>query len=135
MATEIIVPSSLGQEFNFSLPSSLPSARTYEIRVQPVNAQSFDKAGAVLQFDIPSNKRGAYLDPSTTYVRFKATYTQSGAATDTHVLLGSAYSYFSRQEVYGNNSLVLESINELGVLANFLINTQNKAFLFDTFLF
>jgi len=125
MATEIIVPSSLGQEFNFSLPSSLPSARTYEIRVQPVNAQSFDKAGAVLQFDIPSNKRGAYLDPSSTYVRFKATYTQSGAAgTDTHVLLGSAYSYFSRQEVYGNNSLVLESINELGVLANFLINTQ-----------
>jgi len=125
MATEIIVPSSLGQEFNFQLPASLPAAKTYEFRTQPVNAQSFDKAGAVIQFDLPSGKRGMYLDPTTTYVRFRATYTQSGAAgTDLHVLLGSAYSYFNRQEVYGNNSLLLETINELGVLASLLINTQ-----------
>ena len=49
-----------------------------------------------MQFDLPCNKRGQYLDPTTTYVRFKATYTQSGTAgTDTHVLLGSAYSFFS----------------------------------------
>ena len=125
MATEIIVPSSLGQEFNFALPASLPSSKTYEIRVQPVNAQSFNTAGSVIQFDIPCNKRGQYLDPTTTYVRFKATYTQSGSAgVDTHVLLGSAYSYFSRQEVYGNNSVTLETINEYGVLANLLLNTQ-----------
>ena len=125
MATEIIVPSSLGQEFNFALPASLPSSKTYEIRVQPVNAQSFSTAGSVIQFDIPCNKRGQYLDPTTTYVRFKAVYTQSGTAgTDTHVLLGSAYSYFNKQEVYGNNSVTLETINELGVLANLLLNTQ-----------
>ena len=87
MATEIIVPSSLGNEFNFALPASLPAAKTYEIRVAPVNIQSANTAGSVFQFDIPCNKRGQYLDPSTTYVRFKATYTQSGTAgTDTHIL-------------------------------------------------
>ena len=128
MATEIIVPSSLGNEFNFAFPASLVSSKTYEIRIQPVNAQSFNASGAVMQFDIPCNKRGQYLDPTTTYVRFKATFTQSGTAgADTHILLGSAYSYFNKQEVYGNNSVTLETINELGVLANFLINTQLNA--------
>ena len=120
MATEIIVPSSLGNEFNFALPASLVSSKTYEIRVQPVNAQSFSSSGAVMQFDLPCNKRGQYLDPTTTYVRFKATWAQSATAgTDTHILLGSAYSYFNKQEVYGYNSVTLETINELGVLANF----------------
>jgi len=125
MATEIIVPSSLGQEFNFALPSSLPSSKTYEIRCQPVNSQSYSSAGGVIQFDLPCNRRGQYIDTSSTYVRFRASYEQSGTAgTDTHVLLGSAYSYFNKQEVYGNNSVTLETINELGVLANLLLNTQ-----------
>ena len=61
MATEIIVPSSLGNEFNFQLPSSLPAAKTYEIRVAPVNIQSGSAAGAVFQFDIPSPDRYIFL--------------------------------------------------------------------------
>ena len=126
-ASEIIVPSSLGQEFNFQLPASLPNSKTYEIRVQPVNSQSFT-SGNVIQFDLPCNKRGQYLDPTTTYIRFKTTYTHAGAiGTDKSVLLGTGYSYFNKQEVYGNNSITLESINELGVLGNFLINTQLNA--------
>jgi hypothetical protein len=38
--------------------------------------------------------------------------------------MGSGYSYFNKQEVYGNNAQLLESINEVGVLANMLFNTQ-----------
>ena len=126
-AVDIIVPSNLGNEFNFQLPSSLPSCKTFEIRVQPVNSQSFT-AGNVIQFDLPCNKRGQYLDPTTTYIRFKSTYTHAGTlGTDKSVLLGTGYSYFNKQEVYGNNSITLESINEIGVLANFLINTQLNA--------
>jgi len=95
--------------------------------VQPVNAQSIDKAGAVMQFDLPCNKRGQYLDPTTTYLRFKAVFAGGTPNTDISMLLGTGYSYFSRQEVYGNNSVILETINELGVLANLLINTQLNA--------
>ena len=124
MATEIIVPSALPQEMNFALPASLPSSKNFEIRVQPVNAQSFT-SGNVLQFDIPCGRRGQYLDTQTTYVRFKATYTHAGAIlTDYSRLIGSAYSYFNKQEIYGNNSVQLESISELGILANLLLNTQ-----------
>jgi len=52
------------QELNFALPASLPAEKTFEIRLQPVNSQSFT-AGNVIQFDIPSNKRGQYLDTTT----------------------------------------------------------------------
>ena len=127
MATEIIVPSALPQEMNFSLPASLPSCKNFEIRIQPVNAQSFT-AGNTIQIDIPCGRRGQYLDPTTTYLRFKSTFTHAGAiSTDYSRLIGSAYSYFSKQEVYGNNSIQLETIGELGVLANMLLNSQLNA--------
>lgn len=126
-ATDIIVPSALGSELNFSLPSSIVSSRSYEARTQPVNAQTFDTAGNVIQIDIPGcGKRGNYLDTSTTYLRFKATYTHGGAVgTDKSWLLGSGgYSYFQKAEVYGNNSVLLESIDYFSVLANMLINIE-----------
>ena len=123
-ARDVYSPPSMPQEMNYALPASIPAAKTFEIRCQPVNSQSFT-AGNVLQFDIPANKRGQYLDPTTTYIKFKATYTHGGlSGTDYSCLLGTGYSYFNKQEVYGNNSVTLESINELGVLANMLCNTQ-----------
>jgi hypothetical protein len=123
-AQDVSTESALPVEMNYTLPASLPSAKNFEIRVQPVNAQSFT-AGNVLQFDLPCGRRGQYLDPNTTYVRFKAVFTHAGVAgTDYSALLGSAYSFFNRQESYGNNSVLLESINEVGVLASLLFNCQ-----------
>ena len=53
------------------------------------------------------------------------TYTHGGTAdTDYSRLVGSAYSPFLKQEIYGNNSVMLESINEVGVLASMLLNVQ-----------
>ena len=124
MATEIHVPSALPSEMQYGLPPSLPSAKSTERRFQPINAQSF-QAGNVIQFDIACGGRGQYIDPSSTYLRFKITYTHAGAnGTDYGYLLGSSYSPFIKQEVYGNNSVLLESINECGVLANMLLNCQ-----------
>jgi hypothetical protein len=123
-ATDIHVGSALPNEMNYQLPASLPAAKNFEIRVQPVNAQTFT-GGNVLQFDLPCGRRGQYLDPTTTYVRFKVTYTHAGTnGTDYSNLIGSGYSYFNKQECYGNNSVLLESINELGVLANLLLCAQ-----------
>lgn len=126
-ASAIDLPSNsaLPVEMAYGLPPSLPAATNYEIRVQPVNSQSF-QAGNVIQFDIPSGKAGQYLDPSSTYIRFKITYTQSAGVngTDYSYLLGSSYSPFIKQECYGNNSVLLESINEVGVLSNMLLNSQ-----------
>jgi len=107
-ASDVVVGSALPQEMNYQLPASLPAAKSFEIRCQPINSQNFDTSGAVIQFDLPCGRPGQYLDPTTTYIRFRATYTHAGATlTDTSRLIGSAYSYFQKQEVYGNNSVLL----------------------------
>jgi hypothetical protein len=124
-ASDVVVGSALPQEMDYRLPASLPAARNTEIRLQPVNSQTFENAGSVIQFDIPAGKPGQYLDPSSTYIRFRATYTHTGqTVTNMSRLIGSGYSYFQKSETYGNNSVLLESINELNVLANSLINLQ-----------
>ena len=121
-ASDIVVGSALPQEMNYQLPASLPAAKNFEIRVQPINAQSFT-SGNVVQIDLPCGRPGQYLDPTTTYIRFKVVYTHAGTAgTDYSRFLGSPYSLFIKQECYGNNSVLLESINEIGVLANTMIN-------------
>jgi hypothetical protein len=124
-AGEVLTQTSLPIELDFKLPASLPASKNYEIRVQPVNGSSFATAGSVISIDLPCGKNGTYLDPATSYLNFKVTYVHAGtAATHYSRLLGSAYSYFSKQEIYGNNSVLLESISELGVLANMLMNIQ-----------
>jgi len=123
-ATDIQSMVSMPNELNFQLPASLPAAKTFEIRVQPCNQQTFTP-GQVIQFDLPCSKIGQYVDPSTTYIRFKVTYTHTGTAgTNFSYLLGSGYSYFNKYEVYGNNSVTLDTINEYGLLANTLLQTQ-----------
>ena len=44
-----------------------------------------------------------------------------------HIFWGPDIQFFSRQEVYSNNSVTLESINEVGVLAHTLLQTQLNA--------
>jgi len=51
-AQDVSVASALPVELNYQLPSSLPSAKSFTIKVQPVNAQNFS-AGNVIQIDIP----------------------------------------------------------------------------------
>lgn len=123
-ASDVIVGSALPQEMDYRLPASLPAAKNFEIRIQPINAQTF-VAGNVVQIDLPCGRPGQYLDPTTTYIRFKATYTAGTVTTNMARFLGSSpYSYWQKQEVYGNNSVILESINEIGVLANAMTNLQ-----------
>lgn len=129
MANTVYSVPQVPQELNFSLPSSLPSASAREVRVSPVNGNNFSisTSSQVIQFDLPCGQTGDYLDPTTTYVRFKCTYTAPGAGangTDYSRLIGSSYSFFNLQRVLGNNASILEEINEVGVLANMLFQVQ-----------
>ena len=59
---------SIPVELDFSIPDSLPSARSREVRVSPINGNTFTVTTSqqILQFDIPCGSTGDYLDPSTT---------------------------------------------------------------------
>ncbi len=80
----------------------------HDLRVGPINGNNFtlSSSSQVLQFDISCGGPGDYLDPTTTYVRYKVSYTSAGINTDISRLIGSSYSFFNLQRVLGNNSTV-----------------------------
>lgn len=122
-AYDIENPVSLPSECMYQLPASLPPAKNIEIRNQPINGSSFS-SGNVIQVDLNAGNRSMYLDCTTSYIRYKITYSitsGSTVGTDYSALIGSAYSPFLRQEVYSGSTL-LESINEIGVLVNMMGN-------------
>ena len=67
-------------ELNYALPTSLPMATSREVRVPPINGNSFPitTSTQILQFDIPCGGSGDYLDPTTSYIRFKTTCIHGG---------------------------------------------------------
>jgi hypothetical protein len=118
---------SIPVELDFSIPDSLPSARSREVRFSPINGNLFTVTTfqQILQFDILCGSPGDYLDPATTYVRFKSVFTSASASVvDISRFLGSAYSFFNLQRGLGNNSTALKEIPEVGVLVNMLTQCQ-----------
>ena len=59
---------------------SLQMATSREVRVLPINGNSFPitTSTQILQFDLPCGGAGDYLDPTTSYVRFKSKVTHAG---------------------------------------------------------
>ena len=86
----------LPNEFDYKLPTSIPNCQVSEYRCYPVNSQTFNNTlttgGGVIQFDINSNGDNNFLDTTTTMIRGKVTFTNTGGTatigTDYAQLLG-----------------------------------------------
>jgi len=132
------LPSSL----KFDLPPSMSdSARSYSVNVAPdgitsvagTNASITTTAAVALQspfssqnvsFTIPSGMSDSvFMDCANTTLSFTLTYTVSTALAATNgvvKLLSSASSWFDALTLYSNNTPI-ETINQYGLLANFLL--------------
>ncbi len=144
-------------QLKYDLPPSLSdSARSYSVNVSPdgstqvigpaLPAAVFVTAdtGAFgnftsqqISFSIPSGMcNSVFLDPAATTLSFTLTYTLSVAAAvsgGTGVvepslnLIGSAASFFDTLTLY-SNSVPIETVNQYGLLQNYLLaNTVNIA--------
>lgn len=140
----------LPQSLKYELPPSLPdSARAYSVNVAPdgitsvtggslafgqyvnnvpINAGTY--SAQVVSFTIPSGMSDSvFMDPASTTVSFTLTYsigTQfAGATGQTLNIIGSGASFFEQLVLY-SNSTPIETINQYGLLQNFLLaNTVN----------
>jgi len=147
-SSDIGLPSQLKYELPFSLPDS---ARSYSVNVAPDGitqvSAPFPTAPYVLanaaptmgnftsqqiSFTIPSGTSlSTFMDTNSTTLSFTLTYNittaqANGVAAVTN-LIGSAASFFDNLSVYSNN-IPLETINQYGLLQNFLLaNTVNIA--------
>jgi hypothetical protein len=108
------------------LKPSAPRSRSYRISQAPVNASTF-APGSQCIIELPTGRKGTWLDQSQSYLKFSVQCTSTAACASTVpsgiYIDNTAYSFIQRVDIY-NSSNLLESINEYGQLANFLIDTS-----------
>ena len=70
-------------KFNYALPTNLPSATSREVKVPSINGNNFTiiNSTQILQFDLSCGQNGDYLDPTTSYIRWKCLYSHAGTAS------------------------------------------------------
>lgn len=125
-AIQIPVNQALTSDMLLGLKPSAPKSRTYRVNVAPLNKNMF-YPGDQMIFELPTGRKGSWLDTSMSYVKFSVQFAATAAIAQPGgsgiYLDNSAYSFFQRLDVY-NGSNLLESINEYGQLANFLLDTS-----------
>ena len=125
-AIQVPTHQALTSDMLLGLKPSCPKSRVFRMNVPAINKSLFNPADQMI-FEIPTGRKGTWLDPSQTYLKFSvqcaSTASTSSGVPSTGVYTdNSAYSFIQRCTVY-NSSNILEDINEYGQLANFLLDT------------
>jgi hypothetical protein len=143
------IPSAIAlpQEFridqvDYSLP---PAARSIPMKILPTNVSTITSSTYALTtnanvyagdlafptqsiiFDLPAGMSPSmFIDNRFTTLNFRAVFTTTvtaGTALATGNIRGSAYSFFDRQYINGQNGII-EDITELGLVADTVLNYQ-----------
>ena len=121
------VHQALTSDMMLGLKPSAPKSRSYRISVAPLNASLFAPGSQVI-FELPTGRRGTWLDQSQSYLKFSVQVCSANACAINAPTGGiytenTAYSFIQRLDIYHSSNL-LETCSEYGQLANFLIDSQ-----------
>jgi len=127
-ASQLNIPmhSALTSDMMLGLKPSAPRSRSYRLSVAPLNKTVFTSTDQII-FELPTGRRGTWLDQSQTYLKFSMQCASTAASAQnlaTGVFVeNTAYSFFNRLDVYHSSNL-LEQISEYGQLTNMLLDSQ-----------
>ncbi len=122
-ALQVPVSQALTSDMLLGLKPSAPKSRSYRISIAPTNKSVF-LPGDQIVWELPTSRRGTWLDQSQSYLKFSVQFASTAAAPSGGINLdNSAYSFFQRLDIFHSSNLI-ESQNEYGQLANFLIDTS-----------
>lgn len=141
MATTIGFPTELKNEIDYSLP---PSMSSYGVKVVPSNlsqsqssvqtlvassALNLNGTSQNIIFDVPAGQsKDTFIDPRFSTLSFRCTYeivnTPSAAKITSASLRGSAMSHFSRTYTQSQSGVILDDVNSLDVIHDFLTQTE-----------
>jgi hypothetical protein len=128
LAENLPMQKALTSDMLLGLKTYAPKSRSYRVNISPSNKNTFSPQDQII-FDIPTGRKGTWLDQSQTYLKFSVQFASTAASPATTVDMkginidNSAYSFIQRLDVF-NGSNPLESINQYGQLANYLIDQQ-----------
>lgn len=96
------------------------AARNYRVKLNPQSGTSFTgSASTTIEFVMPSNLAGSYMDFSQMYLKFKLTPTGAAGNLDK----AGAYGVISRMECFSSGSQI-STLNNYNVLAATLMDTD-----------
>ena len=124
-ALHIPVHQALTSDMLLGLKPSAPKSRSYRISIAPLNKSVFSPGDQII-FELPTGRKGTWLDQSQSFLKFSVQFaaTAATAVGSTGIYLdNSAYSFIQRMDIYHSSNL-LETVNEYGQLANFLMDTS-----------
>lgn len=124
-ALNIPINQALTSDMLLGLKPCAPKSRSYRISIAPINKSVFSPNDQII-FELPTGRKGTWLDQSQSYLKFSVQFASTAATTGGGsgiYLDNSAYSFLQRCDIY-NSSYLLETQNEIGQLANFLMDTS-----------
>lgn len=121
--------SGLSDSFVYRRRPAAAAAAQVMVRVPAFNKDSFDKGNERVQFNIPTGKRGQYLNTRMSYLKFELHTKLAGDPTTAnakrkfpiYALDGGAHSFFRGLQVYHGSNL-LENIDQYNALYQLLID-------------
>lgn len=111
-------------------PPPVGTARTFEEIVEPVNYGTGYTPGQHVQFDVPTGRRNAYLDPRKTWLELtlKNNCKRANGTSVAAQLDGSGHSLLRSLRLFDKpGGSVLEEIGEYAALAHIVINATATA--------
>ena len=104
------------------LKPSAPRSRAYRVSIAPNNKQVFGPTDCIY-IDIPTSRPNTWYDPAQSYLKFSVQCSATAAcnAIDGIYVDNTAYSFFSRLDIY-NGSNLLETIGQYGALCNTILD-------------
>jgi len=124
-AIQIPIQTAVTSDLLLGLKPSAPKSRSYRISIPPINKSVFNGTDMIV-FELPTGRKNNFYDPSQSYLKFSVQVqtTADCASGGSGVYFdNSAYSFFSRLDIY-NGSNLLEQISNYGDLCNALIDTS-----------
>ena len=113
-------------DMNLGLKPSAPRSRSYRLSIAPLNKSVFTQQDQMI-FEIPTSRKGTWLDQSQTYLKFNVQFISAGGTTNAVQngvnIENTAYSFFNRLDIYHSSNL-LEQVSEYGQLANLMLDYQ-----------
>jgi hypothetical protein len=113
---------SLPTDLNFALKNTMAKARNVRINVSPIQSGAPANPTDTLKFDIPTSRRGQFLNQAGSYLQLRIRNNDSLASAK-FALDGSGASVIQRMSVYSGGAL-LEDVQAYNLLYNAMLDSQ-----------
>jgi hypothetical protein len=141
MLSQVAFPKELQNEIDYQLP---PSVNAYNVKVVPSNGSQFQSATQTLTasstlqlngsnqnviFDVPAGQgKSIFVDPRFSTLNFRVNYeivnTPSAAVITSAQLRSSAYSHWDRTYTQSQSGVILDDVQNVGLVQDTLIGLE-----------